>query len=153
MNWETTRCGPRVQPAAVGDTGPGMADQAGAQTKPPPIPAYFNLIERLNALSELLDGVWKVQAGDIAHGENAGLDNSGWPSLAWTGSRPRPLRSRASGFARHYAVPKTVGGYDMTGARVWFHFSRDRQIVYSTAGASPWAKISNPSCVQQRQAG
>ena len=36
------------------------------------------VVERLSALHELPDGVWKMHSGDLAHGEAVGLDESSW---------------------------------------------------------------------------
>ena len=43
------------------------------------------VIERLSSLHELQDGVWKMHSGDIAHGEDANLDESSWQSFATPG--------------------------------------------------------------------
>ena len=39
------------------------------------------VIERLSGLRELPDGAWKMHAGDLAHGETVGLDESGWQAI------------------------------------------------------------------------
>jgi len=129
MNWGSTMLGRLFGLLFAAALVAGPANRATAQTKPPPIPAYFNLIERLNSLAKLPDGTWKVHAGDIPHGETLGLDDSGWPSLADFKSSSATA-FEGVWFRQTYTVPKTLGGYDMAGARVWFHFSRDRQIVY-----------------------
>ena len=129
MNWGTTVRGRLFGLLFAAALAAGVASHAAAQTKPPPIPAYFNLIERLNVLAKLPDGTWKVHAGAIPHGETPGLDDSSWAGLAdWKPSSAAAFEG--VWFRQTYTVPRTIGGYDMTGARVWFHFSRDRQIVY-----------------------
>ena len=75
------------------------------------------VISRLNSLRELPDGVWKMHAGDLAHGEQVNLDDSGW-QVAAKGSAPK----EALWFRQTYQVPDTLGGYDLSGARIWFQF-------------------------------
>ena len=76
------------------------------------------VIERLSALRELPDGVWKMHAGDLAHGETVGLDESGWQAIAVRDKAP----NEAVWFRQTYQVPETLKGYDLTGARIWFQF-------------------------------
>ncbi|MFZ1087522.1 MAG: glycoside hydrolase family 38 C-terminal domain-containing protein [Terracidiphilus sp.] len=76
------------------------------------------VIDRLTALRELPDGAWKMHAGDLAHGEAVTLDESDWQPIA--------LKSKAANdavwFRQSYQVPATLGGYDLTGVRIWFQF-------------------------------
>jgi len=74
------------------------------------------VLTRLSALHELPDGAWKSHAGDLAHGEAAGLDVSGWEPIARGGKAP----NEAVWFRQTYTVPDTLNGYDLTGARIWF---------------------------------
>jgi alpha-mannosidase len=69
-------------------------------------------------LRELPDGAWKLHAGDLAHGEAVGLDESGWQPIALKSKAPK----EALWFRQSYQVPATLGGYDLTGARIWFQF-------------------------------
>jgi alpha-mannosidase len=76
------------------------------------------VIERLSGLRELPDGAWKMHAGDLAHGETVGLDESGWQEI-----KPREKApNEAVWFRQTYTVPETLNGYDLTGARIWFQF-------------------------------
>ena len=77
-----------------------------------------DVIARLSALRELPDGQWKMHAGDLAHGEAANLDESGWQSIAPKSKAP----SDAAWFRQTYEIPQTLQGYDLTGARIWFQF-------------------------------
>jgi alpha-mannosidase len=76
------------------------------------------VLSRLTTLHELPDGVWKLHAGDLAHGEAVTLDESDWQPIA--------LKSKTANaavwFRQSYLVPATLGGYDLTGARIWFQF-------------------------------
>ena len=76
------------------------------------------VIERLSSLHEIPDGAWKMHAGDLAHGETVGLDESGWQII-----KPRETApNEAVWFRQTYEVPETLKGYDLTGARIWFQF-------------------------------
>jgi alpha-mannosidase len=77
-----------------------------------------NVITRLTLLSELPDGHWKTHAGDVAHGEAADLDESGWTPLVRGAKGPYD----AVWYRQTYTVPETLNGYDLTGARIWFQF-------------------------------
>jgi alpha-mannosidase len=76
------------------------------------------VLNRLGSLRELPDDTWKMHAGDLAHGEAANLDESGWKEI------PRGYRApnEAVWFRQTYTVPQTLKGYDLTGARIWFQF-------------------------------
>ncbi|MGB8258871.1 MAG: glycoside hydrolase family 38 C-terminal domain-containing protein [Terracidiphilus sp.] len=76
------------------------------------------VIDRLSSLHELPDGAWKMHAGDLAHGEAANLDESGWQPIA----RDTKASNDAVWFRQTYTVPRTLHGYDLTGARIWFQF-------------------------------
>jgi alpha-mannosidase len=79
------------------------------------------VIERLSGLRELPDGVWKLHAGDLAHGEAVALDEGSWQPIAVGGKAP----NEAVWFRQAYQVPATLNGYDLTGARIWFQFHAD----------------------------
>jgi alpha-mannosidase len=84
-----------------------------------PLPADARaVIDRLSLLRELPDGAWKLHAGDLAHGEAVGLDESGWQPIALKSKAPK----EALWFRQSYQVPATLSGYDLTGARIWFQF-------------------------------
>jgi alpha-mannosidase len=89
------------------------------------------VIERLSGLRELPDGVWKIHAGDLAHGEAVGLDETGWQVI-----KPREKApNEAVWFRQTYLVPDTLNGYDLRGARIWFQFHAEAngpmpQILY-----------------------
>src|SRR5580692_8732621 len=77
-----------------------------------------DVITRLSTLRELPDGQWKMHAGDLAHGEAANLDESGWNAIAPRSKAP----SDAAWFRQTYEIPQTLQGYDLTSARIWFQF-------------------------------
>ena len=81
-------------------------------------PESRNVITRLTMLHELPGGVWKTHSGDLAHGEDVNLDESGWQAFAVPGKAPND----AVWFRQTYTVPETLSGYDLTGARIWFQF-------------------------------
>ena len=76
------------------------------------------VIDRLSILHELPDAVWKLHAGDLAHGEVVEVDESTWQPIATLSKAPND----AIWFRQSYQVPETLGGYDLTGARIWFQF-------------------------------
>jgi alpha-mannosidase len=76
------------------------------------------VLTRLGMLSELPDVAWKMHTGDMAHGEAADLDESGWQVIP-RGQAPK----ETLWFRQTYTVPETLNGYDLTGARIWFHFN------------------------------
>ncbi len=71
------------------------------------------VIDRLSSLRELSDGTWKMQAGNVAHGEAVNLDEGTWQPFS-TGTAPKD----AVWFRQTYDVPATLNGYDLTGARI-----------------------------------
>jgi len=76
------------------------------------------VITRLTLMRELPDGAWKMHSGDLAHGENLDLDESGWQTMTVPGKAPND----AVWFRQTYTIPETLAGYDLTGARIWFQF-------------------------------
>ncbi|HVJ08575.1 MAG TPA: glycoside hydrolase family 38 C-terminal domain-containing protein [Acidisarcina sp.] len=76
------------------------------------------MIQRLDSLRELPVNGWAYHEGDIAHGESPTLDDSGWSKVEKRAEFP----TGAMWFRRWIEVPKTLNGYDLTGARIWFQF-------------------------------
>lgn len=77
-----------------------------------------NVIARLENLSHLPPGVWRYHAGDLAHAEDPSIDDSSWPVAKLDGTYPE----QALWFRQWVEVPKNLGGYDLTGTRIWFRF-------------------------------
>jgi alpha-mannosidase len=89
------------------------------------------VIERLSTLDNLPADQWRFHSGDVAHGESPGLDDSSWPLMKPGTSGPMD----AVWYRDVIEVPKTLNGYDLTGARIWFQFKADAngpmpQIIY-----------------------
>ena len=87
-------------------------------------PGAEAVIARLKTLRFLPDGQWKMHAGDLAHGEALKLDESDW-TVVPTATMEKPvgkLSHDALWFRQRVVVPKTLNGYDLTGARIWFQF-------------------------------
>ncbi len=89
------------------------------------------VVERLGELDHLPAGEWRFHAGDVPHGESVSLDDSSWQTVkpGFEGS------GEAAWFRRWVEVPKTLHGYDLTDARIWFRFSAEAngpmpQIIY-----------------------
>ncbi len=81
-------------------------------------PAAIEKLHTLETLNALPPGEWRFHAGDLAHGEAPSLDDSGWPLVSPRAKAPQD----AVWYRRVIEVPKTLHGYDITGARVWFQF-------------------------------
>ena len=101
---------------------PTLSAQRGARTIPEilqPLPAQSQkTIERLGSFSELPATEWRYHPGDLAHGEDPALDDSSWEVV-----KPRThAPNDAVWYRRLIEVPKTLEGYDLTGARIWFQF-------------------------------
>ncbi|MGA2571095.1 MAG: glycoside hydrolase family 38 C-terminal domain-containing protein [Terracidiphilus sp.] len=79
------------------------------------------VVERLLSLAQLPAGTWKMHAGDLTHGEQVNLDESGWQDVAVGTKAP----TDAVWFRQTFEVPDTLNGYDLTGARIWFQFRAD----------------------------
>jgi alpha-mannosidase len=94
-----------------------------AATLPPVAQA---VLTHLGTLSILPAGEWRTHAGDLAHGEDPNLDDSGW-QVAQLRAAPT---QESVWYRRWIEVPKNLNGYDLTGARIWFHFRAASQIVY-----------------------
>ena len=97
-----------------------------------PLPAEArDVVTRLAGFNELPATEWRYHAGDLAHGEAVGLDDSGWTKVG-----PRSKGStEAAWYRREVEVPKTLHGYDLTGSRIWFQFRANAngpmpQIIY-----------------------
>ena len=77
-----------------------------------------DVIKRLASLSNLPVNGWAYHEGDIAHGESPALDDSKWAKVDAKAKFP----AEAMWFRRWIEVPKTLDGYDLSGARIWFQF-------------------------------
>jgi alpha-mannosidase len=77
------------------------------------------VITRLGELSNLPSGDWRYHEGDIAHGESPSLDDSSWP----VAKVPSDASTAAVWYRQWIEVPKTLSGYDLSGARIWFQFT------------------------------
>jgi len=76
------------------------------------------VVARLESLQTLPGGAWHFHAGDVAHGEAVSLDDSSWQSV-----EPKSKAGKdAVWYRRTIEVPRTLNGYDLTGADVSFRF-------------------------------
>jgi alpha-mannosidase len=79
------------------------------------------VVARLSGLNRLMAEEWRFHAGDLAHGESPDLDDSAWQLVKPRMEAPQD----AVWFRRWVEVPQSLNGYDLTDARVWFHFAAD----------------------------
>jgi alpha-mannosidase len=93
------------------------AEQLDAVMKAMPQPAQ-QVIDRLGELNRLPDADWRVHPGDLPHGESVDVDDSSWA----VAKRGTDYPSGAVWFRQWLEVPKSLHGYDLTGARIWFSF-------------------------------
>jgi len=78
------------------------------------------VITQLSTLTRLPADEWRYHAGDLAHGESTTLDDT---SAGWTEVKSgTDAVNDAVWYRRTIEVPKTLHGYDLTGARIWFQF-------------------------------
>ena len=77
------------------------------------------VVGRLGELSRLSADEWRFHSGDMAHGEATDLDDSSWQTVK---ARQKGTME-AEWYRRWIEVPKSLHGYDLTGARVWFSFN------------------------------
>jgi alpha-mannosidase len=77
-------------------------------------------VEKLASLNFIPAADWKFHVGDVAHGEDPALDDSAWQTVS-APSRGGPLEG--VWYRRWIEVPKTLNGYDLSGARIWFQFA------------------------------
>jgi alpha-mannosidase len=94
-------------------------------------PESQKVIELLSSLDSLPAEQWRFHSGDLAHGESPSLDDSSWPLMKPGSAAP----TEAVWYRRVVEVPKTLNGYDLTAARIWFQFKATAngpmpQIIY-----------------------
>src|SRR5580698_3584921 len=80
---------------------------------------FSAVIGRLSGLRGLPDGVWKTHPGDVAHGEAMDLNESDWQPVPKDGK----VGTDAVWLRQTYRVPAELKGYDLTGAKIWFHLN------------------------------
>ena len=76
---------------------------------------------QLKSLMYLPAEKWNIHPGDVPHGEAADLDDSSWKTAGPGSAAPY----EATWYRRWVEVPKVLDGYDLTGAKIWFHFQED----------------------------
>ncbi|HXN29903.1 MAG TPA: glycoside hydrolase family 38 C-terminal domain-containing protein [Candidatus Acidoferrales bacterium] len=72
----------------------------------------------MSSLNAIPAGDWKFHVGDVAHGEATETDDSAWQTVTENSRAP----TEAVWYRRWIEVPKTLNGYALSGARVWFQF-------------------------------
>jgi alpha-mannosidase len=75
-------------------------------------------VKELSSLVSLPADDWHFHAGDVAHGESIDLADTSWQTVKKDTRAP----TEAVWYRRWIEIPKTLNGYDLTGARVWFQF-------------------------------
>jgi alpha-mannosidase len=97
----------------------GLPVTAPAQPGGTSSPAVDEVTSQLTALTRIAAEEWRYHAGDLAHGEAVGLDDSSWAVVKKGTVAPED----AVWYRRWIEVPATLNGYDLTGTKLWFRFS------------------------------
>lgn len=80
--------------------------------------AQQETVNCLVQLETLPDGPWHIHEGDMPHGESPTLDDHAWPQA----TAPSTAGKEAVWYRRRISIPRTLDGYDLTGADVSFQF-------------------------------
>lgn len=73
---------------------------------------------QLKALGSLPAEEWRMHVGDMAHGEATTLDDSTWEVVKANSQAP----VGAVWYRSRITVPAALRGYELSEARIWFHF-------------------------------
>jgi alpha-mannosidase len=76
-------------------------------------------LDRLGSLGSFPAAQWRYHPADIAHGEDPALDDTSWHLAATPVNK---TDHEAVWYRARLTVPKTLNGYDLTGARIWIRF-------------------------------
>ena len=109
-----------VATALLGPT-PTLAAQGASPRHYSFSPAAKAALDRLATFDSIPADTWQYHPGDIAHGERPDLDTSGWQTVRLPFTAPH----EAVWFRRLVEVPKTLNGYDLSGAQIWFNLQVD----------------------------
>ncbi len=88
-------------------------------TQPKPYtfsPQAKAVIDRLGTLDSIPANTWQYRLGDVAHGERPDLDTSDWQTV----NTPFVAPHDAVWFRKWLTIPKTLQGYELSGAQIWF---------------------------------
>jgi alpha-mannosidase len=77
-----------------------------------------SVLAQLQLLTHLPADEWRYHVGDLTHGEDPNLDDSGWQLVKPKFDGPE----ESAWFRRWIEVPKNLNGYDLTGTKLWFQF-------------------------------
>jgi alpha-mannosidase len=77
------------------------------------------VIPQLFALDWLPQPQWKMHVANLPHGETVELDDHAWEAVKTPSQGPRD----ALWYRAWIEVPSNVGGEDITGAKIFFHFN------------------------------
>lgn len=87
--------------------------------QPRPISPSVDIVTtQLWRLTQLEATEWHYHVGDVPHGEDITLDDSGWTTVKSKTQAP----DAAVWYRRWIVVPQELNGYDLTGGRLWFRF-------------------------------
>jgi alpha-mannosidase len=81
-------------------------------------PEEAKVLSRLSSLQTLPDGTWRFHDGDVPHAELPSVDDSSWQQV----QAKSKAGKEAVWYRRTIEVPKSLNGYDLTGAEISFRF-------------------------------
>ncbi len=84
------------------------------------------VLDRLSSMQTLPASEWRYHLGDIPHGERPDLDDSSWTPI----DSEADLTRDAVWLRRWIEVPRTLNGYGLTGAHIWFNLRVDANELF-----------------------
>ncbi len=107
---------PKPNPLAL-PVGVALDEQRSSRLSSKVSPQMQVVLDRLGDIQPSSKKTWQYHPGDVPHGERVDLDTTGWQTIHMPYMAPRG----AVWVRRWIEVPKTLHGYDLTGAQIWFH--------------------------------
>ncbi len=77
-----------------------------------------DVVNCLVQLNMLPNGEWRMHEGDLPHAESPTLDDHSWP----VAKAPSTAGKEAVWYRQRITIPRTLDGYDLTGADISFEF-------------------------------
>jgi alpha-mannosidase len=78
-------------------------------------PTSQQILQRISRIGLLTPGDFRYSTGTVSNGESVSLDDSSWQTL----QSPNTAPADALWLRKWIEVPKTIDGYDPTGASIW----------------------------------
>jgi alpha-mannosidase len=82
-----------------------------------------DVLRQLGELGQIPADGWKIHLGNLPHGEDPELDDTGWPEA----TRQNASTTDAVWYRKWIEVPASLQGYDLTGAKIEFSFGAQEE--------------------------